>query len=318
VKFSTFVILCGLGASLAGCAESYSVAPVADGAQQVRYWHGKATTYSEMKFGAVQVTPLGVNSEDRVGFAVAVFNKSGRSANFGIENLALTQEGGEPERIFTSMELAHEAKVRAQWAQFGMILLGATDAALTGRNAYSTSYTRVYTPYGSASAYSRTYNPEFAYLAGRDAGIATGHALVAIQASLDNTLTQINDQVLQTTTVDPGQSYGGIAIADTLASSKYPQDIVLHVNWAGEDHVFKFSVAKGVDQVVRQASQSAASSAAPAPVPYIPPTAPSASYRPATTMVSFDQWNGRSGVAKKALNAMPRSGIYIEGADQTY
>jgi hypothetical protein len=272
-----------------------------------------------MKFGAVQVTPLGVNSEDRVGFAVAVFNKSGGPVNFGIENLALTQEGGAPEQIFTSMELTHEAKVRAQWAQFGMILLGATDAALAGRNAYSTSYTHVYTPYGSASAYSRTYDPEFAYMAGRDAGIATGHALVAIQASLDSTLTRINDQVLQTTTVDPGQSYGGVAIADTLASSKYPQDIVLHVSWADEDHVFKFSVAKGVDQVVRQASQPAAPSAAPAmaQAPYIPSPASPAAY-PSATMVSFDQWNGNSGAAKKASNPAPRPGIYIEGAGQQY
>jgi hypothetical protein len=294
----TVVVLGLFAMTLAGCATEYSVSPLADLAQQVHYWHGKPTIYSETRLGAVQVTPLGVNDDDRVGFAVAVFNKSGAPVNFGIENLEVAQQNGAPGKIFTSMELQHEAKVHAAWAEFGILLLGATDAALASRSAYSTTRTKVRTSYGNASIITRAYDPAAAYAAGRDAGIVTGAGIAVIQSSLDNTLAMIDQHVLQTTTVDPGQSDGGIAVVDTLSSEQFPQDVTLHVNLVGEDHVFRFSVARGVDQIVRQASAPVTPTATAAATtipntPYVPaPIAASALQQQEPAVVSFAEWKG--------------------------
>jgi hypothetical protein len=302
-----------LALALGGCATEYSVSPVANSAEQVRYWHGKPTIYSEMRFGAVQVVPLGVNGDDRVGFEVVALNKSGEPANFGTENISLTQQNGRPDKIFTTVELDHEAKVKAQWQEFAVALAGGLEMYAASRNSVSTTSGTAYTPLGPVNYYSSTYNPALAQANMQVAGAQMQAGLQTIAYRLDQKLSAIHGSVLQTTTIDPGQADGGVAIADELSSSQFPQQVVLHVNWLGEDHVFTFSVAKGVDQVVRQASAPVAPTATAAEIAASDrgDASNAAASQPAhaSAMVSFADWKGSAKhTAVKSQHAV------IEGA----
>lgn len=314
---AAWIFAIAASALLAGCSTPYNISPVADASQQVRYDHGKPTTYSEKSRGAVQVTPLGVNADNRLGFSIAVFNKSDNPADFGVENLAVLQQDGTPDKVMTSVELEHEAEVKAAWAQVAMVVIGGLDAYEAGRHSYSTTNAVVRTPYGSAAIHARTYDAAAAYQTGHDIGVATGADIASIQSSLDTTLQSIGQNVLQTTTVDPGDATAGIAVVDALSSSSFPQDVVLHVNWNGEDHVFHFTVAKGEEAVVRQISHPAApptqvaSTTLPSVTPAAPPAA-SVAPVPQQTFASYD----RTAVQNQAVgrSKSPREGIAISGA----
>ena len=298
MRYTSAILIGAFALSVSGCATEYSVSPVADGSQQVRYDHGQPTIYSETKFGAVQITAMGVNSDHRLGFGVAVANKGHTPTNFGVENVSLVQADGTAGKMLTSIELVHEAKVQAGWKMFGAALAGAGQAYAASQSARTTTMGTVYTPAGPASYFATTYNPALAQQGITEAGAQTNANLGSIKADLDQTLASIHDSVLQTTTVNPGDSYGGIAIADTLSSSSYPQAVTLHVNWNGEDHAFRFNVSKGEEAVVQQANQPVPptplvpSSAAKLPYGYIAaadlPPASADEQQPA--MVSYDQW----------------------------
>jgi len=227
--------------ALSACSTSYSVAPIPDASQEIRYQQGTPTTYSEMDEGALQVTALGVNDERRLIFSVAAFNKGSGPSNFGVENISIEQQDGSPDQVFTSGELIHEAKVKAAWATFATALAGGLAAAAANNNAYTTTSGYI----GHHSFYMRTYDPGLAYAGTAAASAATAYGIANIQDSLDHSIANIRDGALQTTTIDPDNSYAGIVMAAALQSSQYPQNITMHVRWNGDDHVFRFAVGKG-------------------------------------------------------------------------
>ena len=244
MRFGSKGILLSCALALAACATTYTITPVPNGNQQVRYTQGVATVYSERDGSAVQVTPYGRNDEGGLVFGVAVFNKGGVPANFGVENLHLVADGGAPVTIFTYDELARQAKNRATWAEIGIILGGVATAVAASESAYSTTSGSISGPYGTTSFYARTYDPATAYAGAAAAGAATGYGLAAVQSSLDSTLGRLRNQVLQTTTIYPGTSFGGTAITDALDGS-YPHKVELAVQWGAEQHTFDFVATKG-------------------------------------------------------------------------
>jgi hypothetical protein len=306
MKLSPVAVLISASALVAGCATNYTVSPIADSSQQIRYEQGTPTTYSEKKFGAVQVTALGINSDKRPVFGVAAFNKEAMPSNFGVENMSLAEADGTQDKIFTSGDLIHEAKVQAEWAEVGTVLAGAAAAYGATQSAYSTTRGTAFTPYGPVSYSSRTYDPAVAYAGSAAAGVATGASLEAIKNSLDHTIEAVRGNVLQTTTIEPGNSYGGNVVADSLSSSTYPQDIELHISWNGNEHVFKFVVAKGTAAVVPQSNTET-----PVPAVFQATTSQAGSpssgtvtemQPPASTekMQTFDQWERKNGKAPKS------------------
>lgn len=320
------VAIIGIAAfALTGCGTTYSIAPIPDASQQVRYERGSATVFSEKQLGAVQVTPLGVNGDDRVGFGIAVFNKSGAPANFGTENLSLVQQDGSPGKVMTSIELEHEAKVKAGWAEFAVALAAGMRAYAASQSAVSTTTGTAFTPVGPVSYYSQTYNPALAQANMEIASVETHNDLQSIQTSLDRSVSEIRDRTLQTTTVNPGESYGGIAVVDELSSSTFPQDVTLHVSWNGEDHMFRFTIAKGTAAAVQQASKPL-----PAPVttqpmsiesklPYGHVTNPEPESRQAQAPeapapMSYAQWQAKSGSGKPAKTSRTHQAATIVGA----
>lgn len=286
IKFAAFALM---GTALASCSSAnYSVAPIPEASQQIRYDRGTPTTYSEMDKGALQVTALGVGKGHRLTFGVAAYNKSNVPSNFGVENISIEEEDGTHDQVFTSGQLVHEANVHATWAKIGTAVAGGLAAAAAQNNAYSTTTGYV----GHTSFYARTYDPAVAYAGVAAASAATGYGIASIQNKLDHTVASIQNNALQTTTIDPDDSYGGKVVAGALASKEYPQNITMHVNWNGDNHVFRFAVGKGD---VPPPVPASVAQTTPAPRRMIAAQTAASSPKPAPTEYKrLDDWSGKS------------------------
>jgi len=233
----------GCSLLLTGCATSYSIVPIEGSEGTVRYDKGRATAASQKERGAVRVTPLGVGPDMRITFGIAAFNKGEQSANFGTENIALASQDGTSIHVFTHGELEREAKNAAAAAMIVTALGGAAAAYNAQQNAYSTTTGTVRSSYGGTVSYSsRTYNPGVASLNTAIAGAATGATLLAIDRSLDDTLASLDGRILQTTTIDPGDVYGGQVVSERL-KIKVPTPVLVRVAFNGESHEFRFLIS---------------------------------------------------------------------------
>ncbi len=230
---------------IAGCSTTYVTKPVITAGQQLRYNRGTPTTLSEMKSGSVEVSPLGVDKDKRLVFGVAAFNGGSTPQNFGVENLSLSAADGSNVQLLTADELIHRAKRKAAWAAFFYALAGAANAYAATATANTTTMGTVYTPNGPATFVARTYNPALAYAGANAAAAQTQYNIAAVESRLDQTISSVQGQVLQTTTVDPGSSYGGDAVADGLGGDDFPHNLVLTVHWNNEDHIFRFTMTEG-------------------------------------------------------------------------
>ncbi len=239
------VIVAAIAAiALTGCASTYVTRPIIADGQQVRYEQGIPTTLSEKKSGAVEVTPLGVDADKRLVFGVAAYNEGKIPQNFGVENLSLMGTDGKPIGIMTADEIIRSAQRKAEWAEVALAFIGAADAYAAAASARTTTTGHVYGPGGSASFTATTYDPALAYAGAHQAAAETAHNMAQVEGALSRTIASARTQVLQTTTVDPGTSYGGDAVVDGLGGDDFPHDLILTVQWNGDEHVFRFTMTK--------------------------------------------------------------------------
>ena len=231
--------LCSMSApALAG--PNWAIQPVQAGQETVRYNQGVPTVDLELKDGVVQVTPLGVDHGSLV-FGVAVYNDSRQPANFGIENVAAST-GSAALRAFTKDELVRQAKNRAAWTQVGLAFLGvaAATAAASQRSYYRNTYV---TPRGTYRSY-WSMPSAVGQVQATAIAAGTGYGLVAVQNQLDRTVETLGSEIVQLTTIDPGESYAGRIILQKFNPKSLPAQMVLTVNWNGEAYPFTFQIAK--------------------------------------------------------------------------
>lgn len=69
-------------------------------------------------------------------------------------------------------------------------------------------------------------------------------AMGFVQQKLDFALANIDDSVVQRTTVDPGMSYGAIVVVDKVDYGRAPLELRLAVDWNGERYPFAFLLTK--------------------------------------------------------------------------
>lgn len=75
--------------ALSACTTTrYTIVPLETHGAQVSFHNGRPTTDLELCNGAVQVTPLGVEVNGRISFAVAGYNKLDEPVDFGSENFS--------------------------------------------------------------------------------------------------------------------------------------------------------------------------------------------------------------------------------------
>lgn len=226
---------------LAGCAApTYQLKPVTIPGQEIRYVQGQATTYQNGSQGSIQVTPQGVTNGGRLSFGVAAYNAGKEAENFGIENLSLWVNGA-PVHVFTYPEMERQAKNAANAAMIASILVGAV-AVAAAANAQSTSTYQ--TPRGT---YRYTYQNSATQ--GLLAGVAAAGTVATVKSigdGLDATLTNMSGTILQTTTIDPEEYYGGRAESDRVAlpESGATLDAMLKVRFNDEDYEFHWDLTQ--------------------------------------------------------------------------
>lgn len=214
--------------------------PRASADQEIRYLQGQATTYSDLQHGAVQVTPIGINEQGRMVFGVAAFNETDSASNFGIENVVASANGSSL-RVFTHDEMERQAKNAATAALVLAVVAGAASAYAAQQNATTTS--TYVTPRGTYSY--RHYNPLAAQIGTSIAVAGTAATTSGIAKTLDATLEGLSATVLQTTTIDPQEAFGGQVTTDRVAvPAEGSLDAMLSVSWNGDMHIFHWDVSK--------------------------------------------------------------------------
>lgn len=229
---------------LTACATTYSVTPVAGQDVETRYDRGMATLSSAKPNGVVRVSPLGFNEHGQIKFGVAAFNRTGEAVDFGVEDVSLAGMNGAPIPVYSANQLKKQEQGRAAWAAAAVALAGASSAYAAQQNAYSTTNATMTTPLGGVYVYrAQRYDATAAAIGVGAASAATAVSLDRINSGLDRTLASISGVVLQRTTIDPQASYGGEVVGDRL-KGKYPQDVLVQVRFAGDEHSLRFQVAK--------------------------------------------------------------------------
>ena len=199
-------------------AKDYEFTPVAEESTSIRYLQGVPTISIADETGGVMVTQ---NEElyGRVRMNVAFTNASDLPINFGVENITATIDG-EPVEIMTADDLEKIAKRKAGWANFAVAMSGGLGAVAAQTNSTRTYTTTGYTRYGSYYSQTRVTDPTAAAI-GTAASIGgAGYAMSRINANLEQTLGAIQNNVIQTTTVDPLSNYGGMLVLDKFKIDK--------------------------------------------------------------------------------------------------
>jgi hypothetical protein len=262
--------------------------PFQIGEETTRFNKGIPVVSLELQKGAVQITPTAMD-HGSLSFMIVVFNDGDQLANFGIENVTADIDG-QTLTPFSKDQLESKAKNRAMWSQIGMaVLAGAAAAAASQATTKSTYHSRFRTPRGTYS-YTSVYRDNSVGVLGATAATAGGVlAIRSIQQNLDDTLAQLDDEIIQTTTVDPGESYGGRIVLQKIKATQLPQNVTVSITWNGEVYKFGLRVPKKGDPAPMLKPATIASRAMRGTL--TPAAAPTAGAAPAAQPTSRDQSN---------------------------
>jgi hypothetical protein len=213
--------------------------PIADAGVNVRYLKGVATLDRADDAAAVQVTPIGLD-HGRLTFAVSVLNLSQAPDNFGIEDVTATV-GNQTVPVLSRDRLDQMARNRAHWAQFAMAMAGGLSAAAAA-SSRDTYHATTFTPHGMYSTTITTPSVG-GQIAAAGAVAGTSVAIGAIQARLDATRDALANEILQTTTVMPQDSYAARFVIEKFKGN-WPQNVHLVMTFAGKQYPFDFQVSK--------------------------------------------------------------------------
>jgi hypothetical protein len=235
-------------AALVGCvvqpvcaAPKVVIQPIQLAEESIRYNHGVATVDQFSDTGSIQIRPAPVD-HGSLAFNIAVFNTGSQAANIDVSNFTLAA-GSVTVNAMSVEVLEKKAKSRAAWTQFGLAMLGAASAAAAAsqRDTYHSTFV---TPRG------RTYHSYYSAPSalGQATAVASvaaaGVGIAAVQNRLDQTLEALGTDIVQLTTVDPDDSYGGTIVFEKVKFAKLPMQVTMTVDWNGRKYPFTFQIAK--------------------------------------------------------------------------
>lgn len=232
-----------MAAATAACAATtYSFTPVEADGISVGYNKGVPTSTHIGEHGSVRVSPIGLNPAGRMMFGVAALNTSDHAANLGTESVTM-EAAGASVRVFTHDELERQARNAATAAMILNVVATGVSAYAAQQNATTTSYGTYHSPYGTSTWTSTHYNATAAAIGVTAATTAGAVNQRNIETALDDTLANLGENILQTTTVEPGMSYGGQVVSDRVRMPKEgPLDALVRVNYNGDMHEFRYRI----------------------------------------------------------------------------
>ncbi len=204
------------------------------------YDRGTPTVQIIRPKGIIQLTPIGMD-HGGMTFVLAVFNNGDQPINFDLSNIRASA-GGQPLRAIGVDELIRKAKSRAFWRSVGIGILGGLVAGIASSqtNTYYSSYRSRY-----GSSYTVIRYPSLAgQLAADRISGDTLYALTAVEGQLARTRAMLSDQIVQTMTLQPGDSYAGRVVLAKVAGS-LPRSVDIVVDWNGEAYPFALRLQDG-------------------------------------------------------------------------
>lgn len=233
------LVLCAVQPAYA--APKVVVQPMQLAEESIRYNHGVATIDQFSDNGSIQIRPAPMD-HGSLAFNIAVFNTGKQAANIDVSNFALTADAVTVGALSVEV-LEKKAKSRAAWTQVGLAVLGGVTAAAAAsqRDTYHSTFV---TPRG------RTYHSYYSAPSalGQATAVASvaaaGVGIAAVQNRLDQTLEALGSEIVQLTTVDPDDSYGGTIVFEKVKFAKLPMQVTMTVDWNGRKYPFAFQIAK--------------------------------------------------------------------------
>lgn len=261
-------------ALLASCATvepEYRMIPTGDHGVGVRFSRGNAAMVSNGPAGAVMLLPVRYNATSKMYFALAAFNTSGEPINFGTEDVTIYLEDGTRLFVQDFNFLRHQERVSAQRD----INAAWIEAGVEG-----------YLAYLDTEGLSDRTRQQIAF---RTASGSYATSTATIESRLRRAISAWGRNVLQTTTIDSGATFGGFIFADQLLIPEGTRrQIVVEVNFAGSPHRFTLNlVPSGTDAPV------------PTGIPAVPGRAMQAMQRTPET------WHWTNGPPPSAADGLP-------------
>ncbi|AOF98169.1 hypothetical protein [Sphingobium sp. RAC03] len=229
-----------MSSNVVQAAPKIVVQPVQLSNEAIRYNHGIATIDQFSDTGSVQVRP-GPLDHGSLTFTIAVFNTGKQAANIDVASFSLIN-GSQTVRAMSVEILEQKAKSRAAWTQVALAMAGGLTAvaAASQRDTYRSTFV---TPRGTYRSYFSAPS-SFGQLQATAAIAASGVGIASVQNRLDQTLEALGSQVVQLTTVDPDDSYGGMVVFEKIKFAKLPMQVTVMVDWNGRQYPFAFQIAK--------------------------------------------------------------------------
>ena len=226
-----------VAAGLSACSTvkpEYRMIPTAENGVGVRFSRGNAAMVSNGPSGSVMLLPVRYNSSSKLYFVVAAFNSSGTPINFGTEDVRIILDDGSPLYVQDFNFLRQAERVKAQHD----INAAWIEAGLDG-----------YLAYLDSEGLSEAHRRQIAY---RTASGSYATSTATIESRLRRAIAAWGRNVLQTTTIDPGATFGGFVFANQmLIPEGTTRRIMVEVNFAGAPHRFTLDLApSGTDMPI--------------------------------------------------------------------
>lgn len=211
---------------MTGCASApeYKMVPTADHGVGVRFAKGDAMMVSSGRLGSVMLFPVRYNNSNKLYFLVGAFNLSRDPINFGAEDVRVRLDNGEYLGVQDFDYLREEAKRNAQRELAAAWVSAGIDGVLAYQDHKES-------PDRFDTAYRTTTGELFASQA-------------VIEARLLRAVRDRGRVVLQTTTIDPGSTFGGAIFTQQISIPQgAARTIDVQVNLGGEPHAFRIAMA---------------------------------------------------------------------------
>lgn len=239
-------------------AGNYTLNITPSAAQSSRYDQGISSIDSVQETTIVRVVNVPGRDRRSISFVIGIANARNQPFNFGPENVVIRPAGMQPVALNT-FEEAMEAERRRQgrerfWARVAAAgrglsaantgttytggIYGGTTSGFVGGNLVTVNTTGIYS--------GTQHDPAAAMAAQRHAQELNARDRVNLEAQWAARSSSFNN-LLRTTTVDPGAMYGGIAtfpVTAQLRRARGAVPITIEVNVAGERHIFLGRLSK--------------------------------------------------------------------------
>jgi hypothetical protein len=229
-----------------------------EGLQKARWENGRQQIDDVGRATMVRLMPTKGVVSKRTSFALFALNGSGDSFDLGPENILILLDDGSAVRMLNYDDLTREERRRQGWQNVALAfsVIARSMAAANAGNSYATgTYSGSTTgnigavPFGAqtfGTATIHSYDAGAAAVAGAVAAEENRRDIHDLAQSQAASMAAI-DNVMQTTTVDPGNAFGGIVFFDlpsSVRSAKDPVPITLIVQVGGEEHRFRGSIQR--------------------------------------------------------------------------